>query len=212
VVTVIRVAIADDHRMLLEGLANALSAVPDLMVVATAVDGRALLDELATTPADVLVLDIEMPGMDGFATLSHFGGEVPTIIVTMHADEDRRRRAAELGASAFLSKGAPLPELAAAVRAVTAGENLIDSGVDTEVMERHGSPVLDAGAAALTDREIELLGLLAAGVSTTDELAERMFISAKTVKNHLASIYDKLGVADRAQAAVEAIRLGFTGD
>ncbi|MDH3730628.1 MAG: response regulator transcription factor [Acidimicrobiia bacterium] len=208
----IRVAIADDHRLLLEGLANALSAVSDLSVVATAVDGNELLERLEGANAQVLVIDIEMPGMDGFAALEQLAGSLPAVIVTMHADEERRQRAAQLGASAFLSKGAPLPELAAAVRAVLAGENLIESGVDEGVMARHGAPVLDAGAAALTAREIELLTMLGRGVSTTDELAERLFISSKTVKNHLASIYEKLGIADRAQAAVEAIRLGFTGD
>ena len=205
----IRVAIADDHRMLLEGLANALSAVPDLDVVATAVDGKELVDKLDDVPVDVIVIDLEMPVMDGFDALEELAGRLPAVVVTMHADDKRRTKAATLGAVAFLSKGAPLPELAAAVRAAVAGENLIDSGVDSDVLERHGAPVLDEGAAALTDREIELLGLLAGGVSSTDELAERLFISSKTVKNHLASIYVKLGVADRAQAAVEAIRLGF---
>jgi DNA-binding NarL/FixJ family response regulator len=208
----IRVAIADDHRMLLEGLANALSAVPDLSVVATAVDGKELIAKLADVDAHVLVIDIEMPGMDGLTALERLKGKVPAVVVSMHSDEERLRRASEVGATAFLSKGAPLPELAAAVRAVFAGENLLESGVDEGVMERHGSPVLDAGAAALTEREVELLTMLGRGVSSTDELAERLFISAKTVKNHLASIYFKLGVSDRAQAAVEAIRLGFTGD
>ncbi len=206
----IRVAIADDHRMLLESLANALSAVADLTVVATAVDGQELLDKLENANAQVLVIDIEMPGMDGLTALSRLDGRLPAVVVTMHTDDDRRQQAAAAGAAAFLSKGAPLPELAAAVRAVLGGENLIESGVDEGVMARHGSPVLDAGAAALTAREIELLTLLGRGVSATDELAERLFISSKTVKNHLASIYEKLGVADRAQAAVEAIRLGFT--
>lgn len=206
----IRVAIADDHRMLLEGLSNALSAVPDIDVVVTAVDGAELVAALPDADADVLVVDLEMPGMDGFEALRHLDGALPAIVVTMHSDDDRRAKAAALGAAAFLSKGAPLPELAAAVRAVVGGENLMESGVDDDVMARHGDPVLYEGAAALTDREIELLTVLASGVTTTDELAERLFISNKTVKNHLASIYVKLGVADRAQAVVEAIRLGFS--
>jgi two-component system response regulator DegU len=107
----------------------------------------------------------------------------------------------------MFSKGAPLSDLAAAIRAVAAGEDLYTTG--NEVLERFRRPVLDPGAAALTDREIEILQLLARGVSSTEDLADRLFISQKTVKNHLASVFQKLSVADRTQAAIEAIRLGL---
>ena len=98
------------------------------------------------------------------------------------------------------------------MRAVAAGTRLIDLEADDleAALHRHAKPELDPGAASLTDREVEILVLLAQGVSATDELADRLFISQKTVKNHLASIFQKLAVADRTQAAVEAIRLGFT--
>ena len=90
-----------------------------------------------------------------------------------------------------------------------AGEDLLDQDTLDEVLARHRAPQLDEGAASLTAREREILRLLASGVSATDELADQLYISQKTVKNHLANIYEKLAVADRAQAAVEAIRLGL---
>ncbi|MGI9649134.1 MAG: LuxR C-terminal-related transcriptional regulator, partial [Acidimicrobiia bacterium] len=131
------------------------------------------------------------------------------IVVTMHADEQHRAKAEAAGAVGFLSKSAPLPTLASAVRAAAAGEVFVEQVGGTTVLEDYQEAVLDPGAAALTARERELLGLLTEGVSSTEELADRLYISQKTVKNHLASIYDKLAISDRAQAAVEAIRLGL---
>ncbi len=127
----------------------------------------------------------------------------------MHTSDDERKRAAAAGAVGFLSKSTPLPDLAAAIRAAAGGEDLMDVATLGAVLDQHRQPVLDAGAASLTEREKELLGMLAAGVSRTEDLAESLFISQKTVKNHLASIYEKLAITDRAQAVVEAIRLGL---
>lgn len=204
----IRVVIADDHNLLLDGLAQALDRIPDITVVGTAADGQALLATLATTPADVLLVDYEMPHLDGLKALRRLDDPPPTIVVTMHSDDELREEADRAGAIGFLSKSTPLPDLAAAVRAAFAGERLF---VDVDaVLDRHREAQLDAGAAALTQRERELLALLAGGVSSTAEIADAMFISQKTVKNHLANIYEKLAVTDRAQAAVEAIRLGIS--
>ena len=126
----------------------------------------------------------------------------------MHTDEEHRMRAEAVGAIGFMSKSTPLPDLAAAIRAAASGESLMGADAGA-ILERHQDPVLSAGASALTAREKELLGMLASGVSGTDDLAKRLFISQKTVKNHLASIYEKLDITDRAQAAVAAIRLGL---
>ena len=206
----IRIAIADDHRLLLEGLTQALGAVPDLEVVGAAQDGVELAELVRDTAPDVLLVALEMPRLDGLAALALIANAPPAIVVTMHADEQHRADAQTAGAVGFLSKATPLPDLAAAVRAAAAGESFIDADHDvTSTLDAHRDAVLDPGAAALTKRERELLALLAAGLSATDELAEEMFISQKTVKNHLANIYEKLGVSDRAQAAVEAIRLGL---
>jgi DNA-binding NarL/FixJ family response regulator len=205
----IDVVIADDHRLLLEGLAEALDSLPDIRVVGRAGDGHQLLEILETQRADVLLVDIEMPRLSGIGALRRMKDGIPAIVVTMHTGDDQRKKAIAAGATAFLSKSTPLPDLAAAIRAAASGELMLDEDELPSVLDRHRQPVLDEGAAALTVRERELLALLASGVSSTGELAEEMFISQKTVKNHLASIYEKLAITDRAQAVVEAIRLGL---
>jgi len=208
-VSMIRVVIADDHRMLLEGLSQALDGLPDLEVVGTAEDGQALLDLMETVVPDVLLVDVEMPRLKGTSALKRMEEPPPAIVVTMHTDDSHRARAKSAGAVGFLSKSAPLPDLAAAVRAAHAGVNLFEVEDVESALEAHREPQLSAGAAAVTGRERELLTMLADGITTTEALADLLFISRKTVKNHLASIYEKLGVNDRAQAAVEAIRLGL---
>jgi DNA-binding NarL/FixJ family response regulator len=129
----------------------------------------------------------------------------------MHADDSQRVEAFDAGAVGFLPKSAPLKDLAAAIRAAAAGAVLqwSDDAERTAILSRYADAQLDPGASSLTQREIELLTLLGQGVSSTEDLADRLFISQKTVKNHLASIFAKLSISDRTQAAVEAIRLGF---
>jgi DNA-binding NarL/FixJ family response regulator len=207
--TSIRVIIADDHQMMLEGLAQALSAIPDIEIIATATDGEALLEALAADRPDVLLVDVEMPNLGGIAALAALDEPPPTLIVTMHTDDEYRRRAAKAGAVGFLSKASPLPDLAAAIRAADSGVDLMEvTDLDT-ALAAYRQPRLSAAEASLTDREREILTLLAQGMSRTEDLAEVLFISQKTVKNHLASIYEKLGVSDRAQLVVEAMRLGL---
>ncbi len=205
----IKIVIADDHTMMREGLSQALDSIPDIEVIASAADGRELLETLEHLTPDVILVDIEMPRLSGIGALRKLQGDPLAIVVTMHADDEQRKKAATAGAKGFLSKSAPLPDLAAAIRAVAAGELLMDESATPGILDQHRQPVLDEGAAALTARERELLKLLASGVSGTEDLADQLFISQKTVKNHLASIYEKLAITDRAQAVVEAIRLGI---
>ncbi len=206
----IDVFVADDHTLFAEGISQALAAIPDLHVAGTASGGVELIELAEKSRADVLLIDLEMPDLSGFEVLRRLGGSPPAIIVTMHADAERRSQAIEAGAKGFLSKSTPLPELAAAVRAVSAGLDLTPHTTTLrDVLDPYMEPSLDPGAASLTVRERELLTLLGEGVSLTEELAERLYISPKTVKNHLASIYEKLSISDRTQAAVEAIRLGL---
>lgn len=207
----IRVMVADDHQLFADGLSQALDSLPDTRVVGVVNSGPDLRASLETQPAEVAIVDIEMPGGDGIDTISVLGNKTRAIVVSMHADEQQRQRALKAGAVGFFSKGVPLATLAAAVRAVADGQSLIELNDEErdELLESYGEATLDPGAASLTPREREILQLLAVGVSATDELADRLYISQKTVKNHLASIFQKLAVSDRTQAAIEAIRLGI---
>ncbi len=207
----IRVMIADDHQLFADGLSQALNSLPDTRVVGVVDSGPALDTALQSQPAEVSIVDIEMPGGDGIAAIEHLSKRTSSIVVSMHASDDQRARAHSAGASGFFSKAVPLDTLAAAVRAVADGQNLIDldDHERDEILEDYTEARLDPGAASLTTREREILALLARGVSATDELSERLYISQKTVKNHLASIFQKLAVSDRTQAAIEAIRLGI---
>ena len=206
----IRVAIGDDHQMFAEGMRDALSAIPDLTVVGIAGDATGLLALLDESLPQVALIDLEMPGGGGLAVLDDMPDATSGIVVTMHVSPDTVAAATRAGAVGVFSKGAPLRELAAGVRAAASGSRIPEDGSEREaLLAQHAKPVVDPGAASLTEREVELLSLLASGVSSTEDLADRLYISQKTVKNHLASIYTKLSVSDRTQAAIEAIRLGL---
>lgn len=206
---VIKVLIADDHRILLDGLTQALDSLPDIKVTATVDDGAKVEKALATYRPDVLLVDVEMPEISGLAAISAINGLPPTIVLTMHTADEYATSARQAGAVGFMSKATPLPELAAAIRAVDDGQDLYDLDDITAFLEPYRSPQLSTAAETITDREREVLRCLVRGISRTEDLAEELFISQKTVKNHLASIYEKLGVNDRAQAVVEAMKLGL---
>lgn len=203
--------IADDHQLFADGLSQALNSLPDTRVVGVVESGPELYEALSSQPAEVSVVDIEMPGGDGIDAIAELGRRSKAIVVSMHANDEQRARAADAGARGFFSKGVPLTTLAAAVRAVADGHNLMEINEEQrdELLETYREAQLDPGAASLTQREREILQLLAVGVSATDELADRLYISQKTVKNHLASVFQKLAVSGRTQAVVEAIRLGI---
>lgn len=206
----IRVTIVDDHQLFAEGLAAALDALPDIELSGIFSDGSTFLARLPENEPDVVLLDLEMPVASGMDVLDAINALPKSIVVSMHAGPREREKAASLGASGFLSKSAPLADVAASVRAVHAGKNLfLDDATLRDQLDLYRTPTLDPGAASLTQREREVLSMMARGITSTDELSEALFISQKTVKNHLASIYSKLAIADRAQAAVEAIRLGL---
>jgi DNA-binding NarL/FixJ family response regulator len=210
--TTIRVVIADDHQMMLDGLRTALNSLPDIEVAGTATDGSLLGQAVSEHSPDVLLVDVEMPGMSGLAAIKAIDPLPPTLVVTMHTAADYERAAAEAGAVGFLSKALPLPDLAAAIRAVYDQQILLDAPDLEEILDRYRVPQLSSRANAVTGRERDVLRCLVRGISSTDDIAEELFISQKTVKNHLASIYEKLGVNDRAQAVVEAIKLGLDRD
>ena len=205
----ITVVIADDHVLVLDGLRQALSSLPDITIIGVATSGRGLSGVLDQVHPDVLLVDIEMPHGTGLSVLHSREDPPPALVVTMHTDDEQRSRARAAGAVGFLSKATPLPDLAASIRAAHDGVNLLDADDFAEAIAPYRAAKLPPAAESLTARERELLALLAGGLSRTEDLADEMYISRKTVKNHLASIYVKLHVSDRAQAAVEAIRLGL---
>ena len=204
----IRVVIADDHLLVLVGMRQALDSLPDNSVIANATSGRELLGVLSQVTPDDLVIDIEMPHGTGLSVLRSLKDPPPALVVTMYADDDHRRRARAAGAVGFLSKATPLPDLAAAIRAANAGVDLSGGPDLSSALAPFREAQLAPSAASLTPRERDLLRLMAGGTSRTNDLADEMYISQKTVKNHLSSIYTKLAVSTRADAVVEAIRLG----
>lgn len=208
----IRVVIADDHQMMLDGLRTALDSLPDIDVIGTVTDGSMLAEMVATHTPEVLLVDVEMPGMSGIAAIKAIEPLPPTLVVTMHTADDYQRAAAEAGAVGFLSKGMPLPDLAAAIRAVHDNQILLGAPDLKAILDRYRTPTLSHRAETVTARERDVLRCLVQGISSTDDIADELYISQKTVKNHLASIYEKLGVNDRAQAVVEAMKLGLDRD
>ncbi|MGI9585726.1 MAG: response regulator transcription factor, partial [Acidimicrobiia bacterium] len=197
---VIRIVIADDHQLMLDGLSQALDSLPDITVVGTATDGSGLTTIVGDRKPDVLLVDVEMPGVSGLSAISQLKPLPPTLVVTMHTADDYGITAQEAGAVGFLSKGLPLPELAAAIRAAHDGVDLFTA--DSDALDRYMAPTLSTRAESITDRERDVLRCLVQGISGTEDIADELYISQKTVKNHLASIYEKLGVNDRAQAVV----------
>ena len=147
----IRVVIADDHRLMLDGLTQALDSLPDITVVGTVVDGAELADEVRIKQPDVLLVDVEMPHISGLSAISKIRDLPPTLIVTMHAADDYGTTAREAGARGFLSKGLPLPDLAAAIRAVNDGVDLFEA--EDTTLDDYKSPTLSTRAETITDRK-----------------------------------------------------------
>ena len=166
----IRILIADDHQLFAESLALGINAIPDLVVVATASNGREALQVLKEQQIDVLVIDLEMPEVDGLTVLRSQRSSQPSIVVTMHASDEQRSAAFAAGAAAFLPKSTPLGDLAAAIRAVNLRMTLRDNTTISEILNSHRQPVLDEIASSLTAHERELLTKMAEGLTSTPGL------------------------------------------
>jgi DNA-binding NarL/FixJ family response regulator len=205
-----RVVVADDHALVRQSIVKAVASEPGLEVVAEAADGLAAIQAVTTHEPDLVVLDIAMPGKDGLAVAEQLRTSHPKVAVlflSMHDDDASLQRAVALGARGFVSKSASIDELLDALRAMREGRSYLSSGVATRVMEIAAgrSTTSDLG---LTAREREILTLLSEG-RRPGEIAEVLFLSVKTVKNHLTAVYQKLGVETGAQAVAEAYRLGL---
>jgi DNA-binding NarL/FixJ family response regulator len=210
----IRVVVADDQPMVRAGLTTLLNAAPDIEVVASVEDGRAAVDAAREHHVDVVCTDIRMPGLDGISATRELCGPgvedpIAVLVLTTFDIDEYLFGALEAGASGFLLKDAEPEELVAAVRSVAAGNGTIDTSLTKrvlrEVVTRRGTrpAVLAQGTDLLTDRELDILLLLARGMSN-EEIADELTLEVSTVKSHLARMMPKLGVRSRLQAAVWA--------
>ncbi len=212
----IRVVLVDDQAMVRTGLRMVLAAEPDIEVVGEAADGAAGVRLVTETAPDVVLLDIRMPGMDGLeAARRIIAADLPTRVVVLTTfDEDEYVAAAlRAGVSGFLLKVAPPEDLVVAVRTVAAGQGLLDPAVTLRVIESFAAapapdPIRAAALGQLTDRETDVLALLAAGL-TNAEIAARLYLGEATVKTHVSRLLLKLGLRDRVQAVAFAYESGL---
>ena len=210
----IRVVLVDDHPVVLGGLRALLASLPGFEVVGEAMDGEAGVREVVLTRPDVVLMDIRMPGIDGLEATRRIReavSGVSVLVLTMFDDDDTVFGAMRAGAQGYLLKGADQAEIDRAIRAVVAGEAIFSPGVAQRVLGYFAAPPPAADPFPnLTTRERDVLDLVAAGVRN-QEIAERLFLSPKTVANHISSIFVKLEVADRSAAIVRARQGGLGG-
>jgi two-component system, NarL family, nitrate/nitrite response regulator NarL len=206
----VRVLVADDHPMYREGLVRAIKERPDLEFVGECADGRTALPEIRRLTPDVAVLDVRMPGLTGTEVLNAIAREriaTRVVFLSAHVDSDLVYRAVALGAAAYLSKEADRAAIFDAVAAVARGQTVlspeIQSGLAAQIQLRE-----TATRPVLSPREQEVLRLIAEG-SSAPEIARQLHLSPSTVKTHLQSLYEKLGVSDRAAAVASAMRAGL---
>jgi DNA-binding NarL/FixJ family response regulator len=208
----IRVLIADDHPLVRQGLKAALAPVAEVEIVAEAATGSAAIREAVLHRPDVVVMDLQMPDLNGIDATRELRRVVPSatvLVLTMFDDDDSVFAAMRAGARGYVLKGAEQQEIARAISAVAAGEAIFGPAVATRVLTYFATPPrVPAPFPELTTREREVLDLIAAG-RNNHQIAERLSLSGKTVANHISAIFAKLQVADRTQAILRARDAGL---
>ncbi len=209
----IRIVVADDHAMIRDGLRAALASRPDLEIVGEAATGNEAVDLCEQIQPDVVVMDLDLPDIDGAtATRRILSGasQARVVVLSMHGDDDAVIRAIRAGARGYVLKDADRDEIERAIRTVASGGTVFSGSTGDRLLEAAtgtGRQPLTPFP-QLTDRERELLELIAQGRSNSD-IARRLFLSQKTVRNRVSTIFSKLGVNDRPQAIVTAREAGF---
>jgi DNA-binding NarL/FixJ family response regulator len=212
---VIRVLIADDQRVVREGLAMLVGLIDGVEVVGTATDGSEAVEQALTARPDVVLMDLRMPGVDGSEATRRIRDRLDgthVLVLTTYADDASLFPALQAGARGYLTKDASAEEIEEAIRAVAAGRTHLDPAVQQRLVEAVLEPAPpaapDDSPDELTPRETEVLKLIAAGLSNA-EIADTLVVSAATVKTHVNRIFAKTGVRDRAQAVRYAYRRGL---
>jgi NarL family two-component system response regulator LiaR len=207
----IRILLVDDHAVVREGLRAFLELQEDFEIVGEAGDGEAGVREAERLRPDVILMDLVMPGLDGVRAMRALRETLPearVIVLTSFTEDDRLLPAIQAGAAGYLLKDAQPAELARAVRAAHAGEALLDPAVAARLVDAIAEDSRGEPRERLTPREREVLGLIAQG-RPNKLIARELEISEKTVKAHVGRVLDKLGVSDRTQAALYAVRTGI---
>lgn len=211
----IRVLIADDHPVVRDGLIAMLQTIPGIEVTGWAADGDAAVRAVEAHRPDVILMDVQMPGLDGIEATRRIrsgASESRVLMLTMFDDDATVFAAMKVGAQGYLLKGAEQEEILRAIHGVVAGEAIFGPGVAARVLGYFADSTVGQPAAdpfpELTDRERAILDLLARGQRTND-IAAQLYLSPKTVSNHLTAIFSKLQVAGRAEAIVRARESGL---
>lgn len=213
----IRVCVVDDQTLVRQGLRQLLELAEDVEVVAEAADGDEALAAIEQHAPDVVLLDLQMPGRDGIATLTELATREhrpPVLVLTTFDDDDLVLQALRAGARGYLLKDVTLEQLVGAVRTLAAGGNLVQPAITERLVQALGTASPDGGGdrlarhEPLTPRELEILRLLAGGYANR-EIAQALHLAEGTVKNHVSNVLLKLGVRDRTRAVLRALDLGL---
>ncbi len=210
----IRIVVADDHPVVRDGLVAILSTQPDFAVVDEAANGRAAVDRVLAQEPDVLLLDLEMPELDGVEVLQQLRAResaVRVVVFTVFDTDERIVAALEAGAQGYLLKGAPRSDIFDAIRVVHAGGALLQPVVASKLLrqvQQPSSPHADTLLEPLTKRERDVLAVLARGLSNK-QIAAELVISERTVKFHISSLISKLGASNRTEVVALAAQHGL---
>jgi DNA-binding NarL/FixJ family response regulator len=210
----IRVLIADDHASFRDGLRRLLTLVPEVEVVGESATGNDTITQAAALQPDIILMDLQMPDLNGVEAtrrILEMSPHIGILVLTMFEDDDSVFAAMRTGARGYLLKGADRGEIGRAIKAVSSGEAIFSPAIAHRLMEYFATVTSQTHRSAfpqLTEREHEVLALIAQGVSNAD-IAARLHLSAKTVRNHVSNIFNKLQVVDRAHAIILARDAGL---